>query len=822
MLSIEQRYNICLMAERHPKWTQLELARWAYEAFQLPKTPSQGTISRLLAKKDVYMNCKDNEKAANRVRRPNNVLVRRILQEWVSQSIWNGIPINSPIIQDTAQSVWYRIPAEHREGNGSFSYKWINNFLSKMDVNISNLDEELPKPPKVWTFEERNVLKEFFAKLPPQDLFTLDETFLAYNLPLDYAQYETSQIQRKVEVASVMLCSNLEGSEKLKPVVVGKYNSYRSFRNYFPEEPSDPLSQSLLGEKMARRFGISYHSNRKSWLTSNLFHDWLARWDKRLAADNRKIWIILDDSCSHRIINPRLKNIELIYTSANSRFLPFNWGVLDEFKTRYRIQQYQALIDLQKTFEKRTHKKMLITFEQSQLTMSNAFKFIKKAWKGIPVETIRANWKSSGILPPEMIQLDETVSMAFKKNEGLEAKLNSLCNEFYCAKKWDHDVLLDLNIENKNTNFLSTEELVESAIVDAIEPDSQVNHNNINTTNNNNNIYSQVGDYYNFDLFTDGNEGINVGHIADISDSDSDSPDHTNNVNVDDDGDDEDDESVDANDGNNAVLSNNSNGAVNNGIVDSNYVVNLDKILGEGYDQENQGKLYNVSTLIDKPNLFMSENGVLDLRGVGIDASIVPSDYFNDMFPPPVHGPAASHIPTNHSNRLITQPINAPYPPTTAPTAGNRSSSTATTSSITTFEDPALNNILNNVVAPNRMTNHVSLNEYPAESIPSGNLQTSINIAKSLGNILKHAETHDVSFSENAISEIKFNYKTLLKKIRKTRKQMSNFKARRGQVQLEKYLSSGPTVSPDNSDISPSQNLQGPVDLQLSGNSSFF
>lgn len=810
------------MAERHPKWTQLELARWAYEAFQLPKTPSQGTISRLLAKKDVYMNCKDNEKAANRVRRPNNVLVRRILQEWVSQSIWNGIPINSPIIQDTAQSVWYRIPAEHREGNGSFSYKWINNFLSKMDVNISNLDEELPKPPKVWTFEERNVLKEFFAKLPPQDLFTLDETFLAYNLPLDYAQYETSQIQRRIEVATVMLCSNLEGSEKLKPLVVGKYNSYRSFRNYFPEEPSDPLSQSLLGEKMARRFGISYHSNRKSWLTSNLFHDWLARWDKRLVADNRKIWIILDDSCSHRIINPRLKNIELVYTSANSRFLPFNWGVLDEFKTRYRIQQYQALIDLQKTLEKRTHKMMLITFEQSQLTMSNAFKFIKKAWKGIPVETIRANWKSSGILPPEMIQLDETVSMAFKKNEGLEAKLNSLCNEFYCAKKWDHDMLLDLNIENKNTNFLSTEELVESAIVNAIEPDPQVNHNNFNNTNNNSNIYSQMGDYYNFDLFTDGNEGINVGHIADITDTDSDSPDHTNKANVDDDSDDEDDdESVVESNANNDVLPNNSNGAVNNGMVDSNYGVNLDKILEEDYYQENQGKLYNVSTLIDKPNLFMSENGVLDLRGVGIDASIVPSDYFNDMFPPPVQGPAAPHIPTNNSNRLITQPIDTPYSPTAAPPTGNRSSSTAT-SSITAFEDPALNHILHNVVAPNRMTNHVSLNEYPAESIPNGNLQTSINIAKSLGNILKHAETHEVSFSENAVNEIKFNYKTLLKKIKKTRKRMSNFKARRGQVQLERYLSSGPAVSPDNSDISPSQNLQGPADLQLSGNSSFF
>lgn len=50
--------------------------------------------------------------------------------------------------------------------------------------------------------------------------------------------------------------------------------------------------------------------------------------------------------------------------------------------------------------------------------MSNAFKFIKKAWDDIPVDAIKANWKSSGLLPPEMIHLNENVSMAFKKTKS--------------------------------------------------------------------------------------------------------------------------------------------------------------------------------------------------------------------------------------------------------------------------------------------------------------------------------------------------------------------------------------------------------------------
>lgn len=800
MLSIEQRYNICLMAERHPKWTQLELARWAYETFQLPKVPSQGTISRLLAKRDVYMNCKDNEKAANRVRKPNNVLVRLILQEWVSQSIWNGIPINSPIIQDTAQSVWYRIPAEHREGNGSFSYKWINNFLSKMDINISNLDEELPKPPKVWTFEERSALKQLFAAIPPRDIFTLDETFLAYNLPLDYAQYETSQIQRAIEVATVMLCCNLDGSEKLKPLVVGKYNSYRSFRNYFPEEPSDPVSQSLLGDKMAQRFGISYHSNRKAWLTSNLFHDWLARWDKRLMADNRKIWIILDDSCSHRIINPHLKNIQLVYTSANSRFLPFNWGVLDEFKTRYRIQQYQALIDLQKTLEKKTNRRMFITFEQSQLTMSNAFKFIKKAWKEIPVQTIRANWKSSGILPPEMIPLGETVSMAFKKNEALEAELNGLCDRFYCAKKWDHDMLLDLNIENKNTNFLSTEELVESAIVDAVEPDPQVSQRNVNPAPD-----AQVGEYYNFDLLNDRNLGINLNHA-----------DEDQEPNSEDDMSRDDVESSGGDAENIAMLGSSNEG----GKVENNYDINLDRFLRGDYGNENKGRLYNVSTLIDKPNLFMGENGVLDLRGVGIDASIGPSDYFSDMFPTPVAGTAPTNISGGPADDLRTQPASTPYNSNVVAVSNERPV-TASSSTMAPFEDPALSQLLDHSVPSNKEAAHAPLTGFLPESNPGVALQANINIAKSLGNILKHTETRELNFSESAIEEIKSNYNHLLTKIKMVRKRRHNMKARRGQVQLERFLSGEARSSSNNSEFS-SQNLQVPVDLQLSDNSTFF
>lgn len=787
MLSIEQRYNICLMAETHPKWTQQELARWAYETFQLPKIPSQGTISRILTKKSTYMNSKEHEKDANRLRKPNNLLVRRILQEWINQSLWNGIPITSPIIQETAHAVWQRIPGKYREGNGSFSYKWISNFLSKMDVNISVLDEEIPKTPKVWTFEERSYLKEYFAKLPSADVFTLDETFLAYNLPLDYAQYEISSIQRKVEVATVMLCANLDGTEKLKPLVVGKYENYKSFRNYFPNEPVNSVGQSTLGEKMAKKFDITYQSNTKSWLTSNLFHDWLVRWDKRLVAYNRKIWIVLDDSSSHRIINAHLQNITLIYTSATSKFLPLNWGVLDEFKTRYRIQQYNALIELQNKYEEKTKRPYYISFEQSELTMSNAFKFIKNAWDEIPLDTIKANWKSSGIIPSHLIHLNENVSMAFKKNEALEAQLDDLCHKYRCVKQWEYDMLLDLNMENKSANFLSMEELVESSIIEKTEPgyetlpgmtndddESKIsdsdddglpelpgeeNLNNVATPGLNNNVNprrsNSIADF-NFAQFADNITKSNIPLSNGV-----DKTEHSTDL------------------------------ITNPSLIDGSMDQNIQKFLNEPYLQDIQNNYFNVSNLIDRPNLFLPTTNETNITDIGMTLP-QQNDYLTNVF-----GNTVSPN-TDTPNTNNTLPINvAVMPNNTASFDGspiesidsvpNAMSATSNlhnaslnvpVNSLADFDVPDLNRILNNS-QPDTETNsmvdtHSSVGTHPlspstARNIVINSRETNIEVAKALYTVIMHSSGTDLNISKSCQSELRATYRCLLKQIRKSK-----------------------------------------------------
>lgn len=416
----------------------------------------------------------------NSKRNLQNQLLRKILQEWLYQTSWNNIPITFPILKDTASSIWQKLPLETRNGNGFFTYKWLVKFLERCDIDPPSSSKnsiELSKPTKIWSFEERDLLKSFLMQIPKEDLFTLDETLLAYNLPMDKTYYGISKLKRQIEVMTVMFCVNVDASEKLDPLCIGKYANYQCFKEDFGDRSSVVNATTvenvdLYSQDILKKYGIQYNSNQDSFLTSTIFHNWLTSWDNILRSVNRQIYIILDDCCSHRIMNVKLRNITLIYTRAQNKFLPFNWGIIDEFKTKYRQQQYEALIDLQRNITRinGTPKKEVLTFQQSKINICNAFKLIKRSWDSISEASLMTSWKASGILPANYITLNKPISMGLKKSDIFLKILQRLQTEFRTFSKWDPEMLLDLSIEHRSLNFVSLQELIDFATVLQWEP----------------------------------------------------------------------------------------------------------------------------------------------------------------------------------------------------------------------------------------------------------------------------------------------------------------------------------------------------------------
>lgn len=505
--SLEQKVELYKISLEHPNWTQDDLASWFQRTYHSLKKPSQTTISRILkngnnlimqlnAKQNGIKLAKTSPPKENKVVKPKkqqlrevvphnvtnteeeeddfddviskhhstrslqNQMLRKILHEWIYQTSWNSIPITFPILKDTAASIWQKLPLDKRTGKGFFSYKWMLKFLEKCQIEPPSQNKnflEINKPKKIWSYEERDTLKNYLSKIPKKDLFTLDETLLAYNLPLDKSYYGISKLKRQIEIMTIMFCCNVDASEKLNPLIIGKYENYQCFKSEFGSK-SDTYHDEIMN-----KYGIEYYSNKESFLTSTIFHKWLIAWDDKLKLINRQIYIILDDCCSHRISNIRLTNITLIYTRSQNKFLPFNWGIIDEFKTKYRQQTYQALIDLQNTITKleKSPKKVILSFQQSKINMINAFKLIKKSWDSITETSILASWKASGTLPKAYINLNKPISMGLKKSDIFINLLNSLQSELKTFSKWDAEMLLDLSLEHRILNFVSLQELID-------------------------------------------------------------------------------------------------------------------------------------------------------------------------------------------------------------------------------------------------------------------------------------------------------------------------------------------------------------------------
>ena len=69
--------------------------------------------------------------------------------------------------------------------------------------------------------------------------------------------------------------------------------------------------------KGVRNLSCRYRAQRKSWMTVELFEEWLRQLDQKFSAANRKIALIIDNCRIHPHVE-QLNSIELIFLSPNT------------------------------------------------------------------------------------------------------------------------------------------------------------------------------------------------------------------------------------------------------------------------------------------------------------------------------------------------------------------------------------------------------------------------------------------------------------------------------------------------------------------------
>ena len=118
----------------------------------------------------------------------------------------------------------------------------------------------------------------------------------------------------------------MDGSDKLALLVIGKSAKPRCFKGI----QSPP---------------VKYVANKKAWMVSGLFENFVRDFDKTMTMQNRKVALIIDNCLAHPRIG-NLNSVKMVFLPPNttSQIQPLDGGIIRAFKCHYRRLMLQHLI----------------------------------------------------------------------------------------------------------------------------------------------------------------------------------------------------------------------------------------------------------------------------------------------------------------------------------------------------------------------------------------------------------------------------------------------------------------------------------------------
>ncbi|KAL4082575.1 hypothetical protein QTP88_027605 [Uroleucon formosanum] len=160
----------------------------------------------------------------------------------------------------------------------------------------------------------------------------------------------------------------MDGSEKLKPLFIGKYSKPRCFKNF-------------------KSLPVTYRNNKKSWMTTELWNEWLETLNNDMRKQGRKI-ILFVDNCTIHNNPPTLSNvrIEFLPTNTTSKLQPLDQGIIKNFKVLYRkeiVSEFLACLD---------------NNDFLKVTILTATTTSHKAWNNVTGQTIRNCIRTCGFV----------------------------------------------------------------------------------------------------------------------------------------------------------------------------------------------------------------------------------------------------------------------------------------------------------------------------------------------------------------------------------------------------------------------------------------
>lgn len=361
------------------------LAEWAKREFNLATVPGKAVMSRILNDKELATedgSASGLGSSVFRRRGAKHVELERALYDWVCDMRNSRRCISGALIQAKAAQLAQK--ANERLSRDSqitiqFSEGWLARFKQRWSLKAFRLHGEAGDVDEANLDSQSEPIRQKIESYALKNVFNCDESGLFYQMAPDRTIAPSAFAGRKSQKArfTFLACCNADGTEKLPLMFIGTSRNPRCFK-----------------KKSREQLGLYYRNNKKAWMNSSLFFEWLRYVDMEIGkTEGRKILLVMDNCSAHGTTETvsQLDHVEVAFLPPNttSKLQPLDAGIIAAMKVRYRRRQMERAVDLLDVGDMDIYKNDILT----------AMNWLTTIWKDVTEATIRNCWGTTGIVP---------------------------------------------------------------------------------------------------------------------------------------------------------------------------------------------------------------------------------------------------------------------------------------------------------------------------------------------------------------------------------------------------------------------------------------
>jgi predicted DNA-binding protein YlxM (UPF0122 family) len=304
----------------------LDAGKAAYkiaEEFGVGKTQIQNLRKR---KFDILSDYENNVPATSKRRKytTGNEEINELTYEWFKSAIARRINVTGGLLKEKALKFAKDLNVDSfKASNG-----WLDSFTKRNNIVFSTMSGERgdvsDKTVEDWKSKLASLCEGFDSK----DIFNMDESGLFFKdttrKTFHQKGLDCAGGKRSKERITIALCASMTG-EKLQPLIIGKCRKPRCFKNIDP-----------------KNLPVSYRFNKKAWMTSAIYEDWLKTVNKTMKRQNRNILMFVDNAPSHPQLNLSNVTVKFFPPNTTSKTQPMDQGIIQTVKLKFRKRQVRA------------------------------------------------------------------------------------------------------------------------------------------------------------------------------------------------------------------------------------------------------------------------------------------------------------------------------------------------------------------------------------------------------------------------------------------------------------------------------------------------